>query len=50
MHVKRVIETASDVVDWVFAASLSYYWEIILLVIEVHRDGSTVDVFWTPST
>ena len=49
MHVKRVIEAIADVINGIVTACLSTQRQVILLVVEVHWDGSPVDVFWTPA-
>ena len=49
MHVKRVTETAANVVNGEVGTCVMSDRQIVLLVSEVHRDWRTVDVFWPPS-
>ena len=49
MHVERVVEAVSQVVDWEVLASVRPCRQLILLIVEVHGNRRPVDVLWAPA-
>ena len=49
VHVERVSESVTEVVYWMIMASRRVHRQVILLIIKVHGDRRTVDVFRSPS-
>ena len=50
VHIERIVEAAAKIVYGVVVASLLHDRQVILLIVEIHGNRSTVDIFWAPTS